>query len=411
MNSFGQRLFITVIGLVVVLGIYLAMRPQPVAVDTAIVSRGPLVVTIGDDGKTRIRERYVVSAPLHGRLVRIKFNPGDEVVAHETLLTNIEPTESSLLDPRSIAQAKSRVKAAEARQNRATPQLKSASVALNHAEAEMGRLQDLVNRNAGSQQALDFQRVIFQKAGHDYEAATFEIEIAKFELDVAKAALTRTGKNAAPGDWSFPVTSPISGRVLRVFQESSTIVAAGERILEIGDASDLEIEVDVLSTDAVRIKPGARVILEQWGGDEPLSGRVRLIEPSAFTKVSALGIEEQRVDVIIDFTDKPNVRPALGDGYRLEASIVVWESPDVLTVPTGALFRSGDEWAVFVVRGSRAQLATIELGHRNDDAAEVREGLQESDRVILYPGDRIEDGVALKARESLKRSTAVDSED
>lgn len=399
MNSFGRRVFLMVIILAVVGAIILAMMPQPISIDTAEIRRVPLVVTISDDGKTRIRERYVVSAPLSGRLVRIKLNPGDEVVAQESLLTNIEPTESTLLDPRAIAQAKARVNAAEARLNRAKPQLDSASVALNHAETEMGRLQELVDRKAGSQQALDLQNVAFRKAGHDYEAATFEIEIAKFELDVAKAALTRTGTDASANGWVFPVKSPISGRVLRVFQESSTVVSAGERILEVGDPSDLEIEIDVLSTDAVRVTPGARVMLDQWGGDEPLAGRVRLIEPSAFTKISALGIEEQRVNVIIDFTDKSDVRPTLGDGYRVEASIVEWESSDVLTVPTGAVFRSGNDWAVFVVRGNRATLTLIKLDHRNDDAAEVIDGLKEGDRVILYPGDRVEDGIAVVERE------------
>lgn len=401
MSSFTQRIFLTTVVLGIVLAIYVAMQPQPVAVDAAVVQRGPLVVTIRDDGKTRIRERYVVSAPLSGRLVRIKLDPGDEVAANETLLTTVEPSQASLLDPRTIAQAEARVKAAEARLNRAKPQLDLARVALSHAETEWGRLQDLVNKKAGSQQALDAQKVAYQKAGHDYEASTFEIEIAKFELDVAKAALTRTGGEDDSNGWGFPIKSPISGRVLRVFQESSTVVQAGERILEVGDPRDLEIEVDVLSTEAVRIKPGARVILEQWGGDEPLSGTVRLIEPSAFTKVSALGIEEQRVNVIIDFADTDAdavARPPLGDGFRVEAAIVEWESSDVLTVPTGALFREGDSWAVFTIRSKQAQLTPIELGHRNDDFAEVVEGLEDGDNVILYPGDRVESDRSVVAR-------------
>lgn len=399
MSSFGRRIFIMVVLLAVLALIVMAMLPQPVAVDVAVIGRGPLAVTIGDDGKTRIRERYVVSAPLSGRLVRIEFHPGDEVVANETIITTIEPSESSLLDPRSVAEAEARVKAAEARLKQAKPKLESTEIALNHAETEMSRLQQLVDRNAGSKQALEAQQMEFRQAGNAYEAALFEGEIAKFELDVAKSALTRTGDADAPHGESFPIKSPISGRVLRVFQESSTIVNAGARILEVGDPTDLEIEVDVLSTDAVRIRPGARVLLEQWGGDQALNGRVRLIEPSAFTKVSALGIEEQRVNVIIDFVDSPETRPSLGDGFRVEAAIVEWESSDVLTVPTGALFRDGDSWSVFVARRNTAQLTIIEIGHRNDEAAEILSGLQEGDRVILYPGDRVENQMRIEERQ------------
>lgn len=398
MKSFLQRTFIIVIGLAVVAAVTMAMLPKPVAVDLATIRRGPLVVTVADDGRTRIRERYVVSAPLNGRLVRIRLKPGDKVTAHETQLTTIEPADSALLDPRSIAQAEARVRAADARLSQAKPRLESTKLALNHAETELGRQQALADKNAGSKQDLDNQRLAFQQAGNDYEAARFELEIAGFELDVAKAALTHGTNDANSKDWSFPITSPISGNVLRVFQESATIVNAGDRILEVGDPTDLEVEVDVLSRDAVRIRPGNRVMLEQWGGGASLAAQVRLIEPSAFTKVSALGIEEQRVNVIIDFVDPPETRPPLGDGYRVEAAIVEWESSDVLTVPTGALFRSGESWAVFVATSNRAKLVPVELGHRNDNDAEVLNGLKEGDRVILYPGDRVEDRIAIEER-------------
>ena len=269
---------------------------------------------------------------------------------------------------------------------------------LDHTENELGRLQKLATRNSATRSELEAQRAAFRQAGHNYEAARFEIEIAGFELDVARAALTRTSNGEPENVWSFPVRSPISGRVLRVFQESSTVVNAGARILEVGDPTDLEVVADILSTGAVRIRPGSRVLLEQWGGNRPLPGRVRLVEPSAFTKVSALGIEEQRVNVIIDFDDAPESRPLLGHGYRVEVSVVEWESDDVLTVPSGALFRQGDSWAVFAVRGKRARLTHISLGHRNDDAAEILEGLRADDKVILYPGDRVEDGTAIEER-------------
>ena len=398
MKSFSQRIIAIVAVLSVITAVTMAMLPQPVAVDIATIQRGPLVVTISDDGRTRIRERYVVSAPLNGRLVRIRLKPGDTVIAHETQLTTMEPADSALLDPRAIAQAEARVKSADARHGQAKPRLESARVVLNHAETELGRLQQLVERKAGSAQELDAQRVVFQQAANDCEAARFELEIAGFELDVAKAALIQGASDSSNNGWSFPVTSPISGRVLRVFQESATIVNAGDRILEVGESTDLEVEVDVLSRDAVRIRPGARAMLEQWGGGDSLAARVRLIEPSAFTKISALGIEEQRVNVIVDFVDAPESRPPLGDGYRVEAAIVEWESADVLRVPTGALFRNGESWAVFVVVGKRAKLVRVELGHRNDNEAEVLKGLKDGDRVILYPGDRVEDRTAIEER-------------
>ncbi len=398
MKLVSQRLVLTVIALLVIGAIAAAMLPRAVNVDVATVQRGPLVVTITDDGKTRIRERYVVSAPLSGRLVRIRLKPGDSVKAHETLLTAIEPAEPTLLDPRSVAQAEAQVKAAEARFNQAGPRFDSARVALSLAETELSRIQQLASKNADSLQMLERLKVQFQKAGNEYEATRFEVDIARFELDVAKAALTRGTDGNSSDDWSFPITSPISGSVLRVFQESATIVNAGDRILEVGDPRDLEVEVDVLSRDAVRIRPGCRVMLEQWGGSEPIAARVRLVEPSAFTKVSALGIEEQRVNIIIDFEGDLDSRPALGDGYRVEASIVEWESDSVLTVPAGALFRERDRWAVFVIHRERAKLTHVELGHRNDNQAEVLNGLSEGDVVILYPGDRIEDGIRVDQR-------------
>ena len=397
-RSFAQRVFISFVGLAMIATVVVVMLPAPVAVDLAEVTPGPLVVTITDDGQTRIRERYVVSAPLSGRLVRLEFDPGDDVVAQETVLTSIEPTNPSLLDPRAIAEAEARVRAAEARGRLAKPRMDSAKVAVNQAETEMGRLQQLVDRNAGSQQELDAQQAIFRRAGHDLESARFELDIAQFELEVAKAALTRTGDANPDSDWSFPIRSPISGRVLRIFQESSTIVPAGARILEVGDPADLEVVADLLSTDAVRIHSGSRVTLQQWGGDEPLRGIVRLVEPSAYTKVSALGIEEQRVNVVIDFTDEPTERPALGDGFRVEASVVEWEAASVLIVPSGALFRKDESWAVFVARANRATLTPITIGHRNDDAAEVIGGLKAGDKVILYPGDRVADGDAIETR-------------
>ncbi|HQX53807.1 MAG TPA: HlyD family efflux transporter periplasmic adaptor subunit [Planctomycetaceae bacterium] len=404
-----RRIFLFLVIGGVIAALAMAMMPKPVLVDIAIIERGPLVVTISDDGRTRIRERYVVSAPLGGRLVRISLDPGDQVIAKETLLTTIEPTDPALLDPRAAAQAAALVKAAEARVSLANPRLESAREAMNLQETEFGRLQKLAEKKAAATQELDKQEVAFHQAENDYSAAKFEVEIAEFELEQAKAAMLRTSSTdttttpdsaTETAEWSFPIKSPVSGRVLRVFQESATIVSAGDRILELGDPTDLEVEVDVLSTDAVRIPAGARVMLKEWGGDQPLDARVRLVEPAAFTKISALGIEEQRVNVIIDFIDPPESRPLLGDAFRVEADIVRWESDDVLTVPTGALFREADQWAVFVIFEDKATLRQVELGHRNDDDAEILSGLEQGDSVILYPGDRVAAGTIVQQRGS-----------
>jgi HlyD family secretion protein len=402
-----RRIFLLVVIGGVVAALALALQPKPVLVDIAVIERGPLVVTISDDGRTRIRERYVVSAPLGGRLVRISLDPGDPVVAKETLLTTIEPTDPALLDPRAAAQAAALVKTAEARVHLANPRLESARSAMNLQETELGRLQKLAEKNAAATQELDKQEVAFHQAENDFSAAKFELEIAEFELEQAKAALLRTSNSdttpksaSESAEWNFPITSPVSGRVLRVFQESATIVSAGDRILELGDPTDLEVEVDVLSTDAVRIPPGARVMLKEWGGDQPLDARVRLVEPAAFTKISALGIEEQRVNVIIDFVDPAEMRPLLGDAFRVEADIVRWESNGVLTVPTGALFREAGQWSVFVISEDKATLRKVELGHRNDDNAEILDGLEQGDSVILYPGDRVAAGTIVQKRGS-----------
>lgn len=383
---------------VVIAGIAYGLQPRPVDVDVATVSRGPLVVTVSDDGQTRIRERYVVSAPLGGRLVRIQLESGDPVTADETLLTTIEPTDPALLDPRAAAEAEARVRAAEVRLKQATPRSEAIYERMQLAASELQRVRELEEKNAVTEQEVEEKEYTYRETALQYRAAAFETEIARYELELAKAALRRTGSEDDLQNWSFPIRSPISGRVLRVFQESSTIVNAGERIIELGDPQDLEVVVDVLSTDAVRIRPNARVVLTRWGGDDDLPGRVQRIEPSAFTKVSALGVEEQRVNVIIDFDDEPDQRPPLGDGYRVEAEIVEWESDDVLTVPAGALFRTGDDWAVFRVREDHAERRLITVGHRNDLSAEVRDGLQEGDRVVLYPADRVTDGTAVQAR-------------
>lgn len=377
-----------------------AFRTRVVPVEVADVTRGLLQVTVNEDGRTRIKERYVVSTPLGGRLLRVELKPGAAVEAGKTLLTAIEPTDPELLDPRTRAQAEARVKAAGMARQQAVPLLERARTASEFAQTELERAQRLFREDTLSHQELDHAEQKARTTAEELKAAQFALQIAEYELELARAALLRTQPNGPAGadSWRFSILAPINGRVLRVFQESSAVVPAGARLLELGDPADLEVEVDVLSVDAVKIKPGARVFLEHWGGDAPLRGRVRLVEPSGFLKISALGVEEQRVNVIVDFADPVEKRPTLGDAFRVEARIVIWEKADALKVPVGALFREGDDWAVFAVVHGRAQLRRVNLGPRNDLEAEVREGLDLGARVVLHPSDQVRDGIRVATR-------------
>ena len=395
-----KTLFLIVFCAGIVGAVVYAFLPQPIAVDMATVDRGPLRVTVDEDGKTRIKERYVVSSPLSGRLLRIELEAGDEVRPGQTLIASIEPTNPDLLDARTLAQAEAKVNAAAAALNRAGPELERARVAMNFAESERKRITELFQRNAASQSDFENAELLHRTRGQEYKASKFSEEIARFELELARAALLRTSPKA-DDDMNveqFEIHSPISGRVLRVFQESSTVLQAGAELVELGDPQDLEVEVDVLSKDAIKIKAGATVLLEQWGGDKPLAGTVTLVEPQAFTKISSLGVEEQRVNVIIDFLDAPQQRNTLGDGYRVEARIVTWEHANVLKAPTSSLFREGTEWAVFVVNHGRAKLQLVQIGHRSGLEAEVLKGLQPKDQVIMHPSDKIKPNVAVVSR-------------
>jgi HlyD family secretion protein len=377
-----------------------AFWPKPVAVDTADVVRGPLQVSVDEDGKTRIKDRYIVSAPLAGRLTRIQLDAGDSITAGQTLLAVIEPGDPDLLDAREVAQAEAQVKAAEAALAQATPGLEKARAALDFAESEVARVERLATTSALASRELDEAKLLFRTRTEEFKAARFAEEIARFELAQAQAALLRSRPESEGEafEWRFEIRAPISGQVLRVFQESAAIVQAGAQLIEVGDAGDLEVEIDVLSSDAVKVTPGDTVLLEHWGGDQPLRGVVRVVEPSAFTKLSALGVEEQRVNIIAEFADPPQRRGSLGDAYRVDARIIVWEGENVLQVPTSALFRRGDKWAVFRVENGSAALREIEVGHRNALEAEIVKGLAAGDRVIVYPGDQIKDGTGVVPR-------------
>jgi HlyD family secretion protein len=379
--------------------VYLLL-PQPAEVDLAPVVRGPMQVTVDEDGKTRIRERYVISAPLSGRISRIELHPGDLVLSEKTLLAVIDPVDPALLNDRDRAEAEARVKGAEAARQRAAAALQEAKAVVELARHELERANKLMETRSISRQDFDSAEHKEAAATEQFRVATFGVRISEYELELSQAALLRSrpGFRGDTDAWRLHLHSPVDGCVLRVFQEDATVVSPGMRLLEVGDPADLEVEVDVLSTDAVKITPGADVLIENWGEATPLKGRVRLVEPAGFTRISALGVEEQRVLVFVTFVDPYESRRRLGDAFRIDARIVVWEAEDVLKVPAGALFRDGDVWAAFRARSGRANLTRIRVGQSNGIETEVLDGLQPGDEVILHPTDTVEDGIRIRRR-------------
>lgn len=400
MRSVFRKSMLVLLALAGTGGILWSFRPRPVEVDLARVDRGPLRATVDEDGRTRIRERYVVSAPLGGRLLRSELKAGDPVVARKTVVVALEPTDPSLLDARARAHAESRVRVAERRVEHAKTSVDRAREAATFAHDEHERRRILVRGGAATGKELEAATLADRDATLALQAAELEARVADHDLETAKAALIEVGPAAegSPSPRRFEVSSPVGGRVLRVLEESATVVLPGTPILEVGDPTDLEAVVDVLTRDAVRIVPGARVLLEGWGGPKPLDGRVRSVEPAAFTKVSALGVEEQRVNVLVDLLDPPEAREGLGDGWRVDARIVVWEAPDVVRVPVGAVFRDGDAWRTFLVVDGKAVRRAVQVGHDDGLLLEILDGLAAGDQVVLHPSDRIRDGTEVVPR-------------
>lgn len=370
--------------------------PKPVIVETGAVARGPLTVHVSEEGKTRIRNRYIVAAPTAGTMRRVPFKPGDPVEAGSTVLTTIGPHATPLLDPRSRAQAEAVIAMKEAAAKRATESLEAARAALRLAEADRDRMRSV--RKEGTLSASDRDRMETDAAirAAEVRAADFALQVAQHELTNARAALARPAQDAA--EFPVEVKSPVSGVVLNVMLESETVVSPGTAILEIGDPRDIEIEAEILSRDAVAIRPGDSVEVDHWGGEAPLKARVRRIEPAAFTKISALGVEEQRVYVLADLIDPPEQAKALGDRFRVEARIAVWHSDDVLVAPAGALFREGNLWKTFVLRDGRAAIVTVEAGHTDGRRTQILSGLKPGEKVLLHPPDTVNDGTAVVER-------------
>ena len=392
-------------GLAVVLvagAAFLAFRPQPVPVDMAVADRGELVVTVADDGETRVREVYLVSAPLPGQVLRFVGDVGDPVTAAESVLANILPTQPTFLDVRTRSELEAAVQAAEAAKTLAEAELARAQAQVDFAIGEYRRAERLFDRGNVSEATLDRARMELRSEEAALLTSRATLSMREFELETARASLilpsVEDGDTERQAGCCFAVRAPVDGKILRIFHESEGVVEAGAPLVEIGDPADLEIVVDLLSTDAVQVAEDADAFIEGWGGGDRLIGRVRRVEPYGFTKTSALGIDEQRVNVIVDFAEPQERWQSLGHGYRVEVAIVVWRGEDVLKVPVGTLFRERGEWAVFAVEDEKALLRRIEVGHMNGVEAEVLGGLEPGETLILHPSDRIAEGVPVSLR-------------
>ena len=399
-TTYRRLLFWSVPAVALGIALLLLFRPQAELVDLVAVKRQPLSVTIDEEGETRTREVFTIAAPVSGRLLRTSLKEGDVVAAGETVVAEIEPNDPAFLDPRSQAENTAARDAASAALELARAELKQAQAEQDFAVAEVGRARELFGKGTVPRQRVDDAERAVQSAEGLVEAAEASLNVRQFELDRAEARLitpAQLNEGRLPCE-CVKVRSPVDGRVLRVMRKSETVVAPGTPLLEVGDPSDLEVVADLLSDDAVKVRVGQRVIIDHWGGDHPLNAVVRVVEPLAFTKVSALGIEEQRVNVVMDLIDAPEVRPSLGHAYRVYARIISWQSDDVITVPLTSLFPRGDGWAVYVASDGSAEVREVTIGHTAGLTVEVLDGVAPGERVVRHPQDGLHDGVRIRER-------------
>lgn len=390
-----RRVVLAIAAGATVVAIAAAFRPRPLEVEVAPATRGDLVVTVDEMGRARVRDRYVVSAPIAGNLLRMELRAGDEIDA-AAIAARIVPMQPMMLDARARAETQARAIGAAASQKQASAAVARAELASQHATDELERARKLAMSDSIAPDALTRAELESRLRVADLASARFAERMASAEVDTVRAVLRRFDPAQSPLE-SFEVCSPIKGRVLRVLHESAGPVQPGTPLLELGDPSALELVVDVLSADAVGIRPGAPVQVERWGGDE-LAAHVRLVEPSAFTRLSALGVEEQRVPVVVDL-DAPRAKwGTLGDGFRVEVRIVTAQPRGVVMVPLASVFRHERGWAVFAAREGRARVVPVELGARSDVAVEVTRGLREGETVLVHPGERVADGARVVAR-------------
>jgi len=377
--------------LVLILLLLLAFRPSKVLVDTTELTTGAMSVTIDEEGRTRVRERYVISSPLAARVPRIDFEPGDDLCVGQEVVV-LDPGPPHLLDARAQARAEAALGAAEAAVTRSLSEYDARYLEEERRKRSLARIETLHKGGTVSAESLDEAQTAAQTARRARISSEQAVRIARFDKAQAEAVL-----NATVSEQTLVLRAPVDGVVLRVFDKNSRSVQPGSPLVEMGDPDNLEILIDVLSADAVRIRPGQRVWIEHWGGERRLAATVRRVEPTAFTEVSALGVDEQRVNVIADFDPGTQVE-GLGDGFRLEARIVVWDTDQAVLLPTGALFRDGDGWSVYRVVDDRSERVRVRIGRRNGDVAEVRGGLEAGEEVVLHPGDRVDSGSRIQRR-------------
>ncbi|TLP48367.1 HlyD family efflux transporter periplasmic adaptor subunit [Cohaesibacter sp. CAU 1516] len=399
-----SRSFLTIAALLVTAAaLTYAFWPRPLMVDMDVAKRGAMIQTINEEGRTRVHDAYVVSSPVAGRLMRVEAKPGDAVIRNETVVAQMRPLNPAALDIRTREQARAAVTAAEAALRVARADLNKAIADLEFADSEWQRSKQLAAKGSESQAALDRKQSMVRSASAIRDTAEAAIAMREAELANTRARLISFDDpqptSAQADDHAIPLKAPTTGHILRVIQQSETTLTAGTPIMEIGNIeNDLEVVVELLSTDAVQVSPGDRVIIEDWGGEATLSGEVERVDPWGFKKFSSLGVEEQRVNAVIQFTGPRDTRLRLGHGYRVEVRIVIWESDGSLIIPSNALFRDGEDWAVFKVIDGKAQQARVNIGRNNGIKAQILDGLKEGDPIILYPSAGITNGVKVAQR-------------
>jgi HlyD family secretion protein len=396
-SAVARRLAPYLFGAAVIWLLVLGFRPEPLLVDAEAVSRGHLAVTVEGEGRTRVVDRHEISAPVAAHARRIQLEVGDAVALGDVLVV-LDALAAPALDARAVHAARARVAAAEAVLAAAREDVKAAEAVASFARAEAERLARLAEKGMATRSMMEQTQAEARRTEAAEVSARFRVRTAEHDLAAARTALAYAGGRDPGASGVIELRAPVSGRVLRRSFESSRVVQPGEAILEIGDPARLEVEVDLLSSDAVRVAAGMRVLFERWGDPEPLEGRVKRVEPTAFTKISALGVEEQRVWVIAEITSPPERWSRLGHGYRVNARFVLWESADVLRVPTSSLFRDGADWAVFVARDGTAALRRVEIGRRSSLHTEVLKGLEAGDTVIVHPDREVAHGRRVRLR-------------